>query len=631
MCGVAGYLSSSSVEGCTAEILKKMAVSLTHRGPDASGIWFDEDVGIGLAHTRLSILELSAAGAQPMQSVCKRFVLAFNGEIYNHLELRRKLELEELAPEWVGGADTETLLACIAVWGVERTLRSALGMFAIALWDSQDCVLTLARDRMGEKPLYWGWSGETVLFGSELKALKVHPVFSPEVDRRALALFLRCNYIPAPHSIYVGVEKLLPGHFVQIRGGQSRKVVTSKAYWSLSETIEAGLSNPFLGSDSEAVDLLESVIKESLSGQMEADVPLGAFLSGGVDSSAIVALMQSQSDKPIKTFSIGFDEPGYNEAEYAKAVADHLGTEHTELYVTAQDALDVIPMLSRTFCEPFADSSQIPTFLVSKMAKEYVTVALSGDGGDELFGGYNTYQLVPGIWRAIRWLPLAFRGFASGFFARLPLSDRLSKLIEVLPSKDQFEFYRFVTSHWKNVEQLVVKGGAQSMNHSDVLKFPRVNTFEEWMMATDTQQYMVDDVLVKVDRAAMACGLEVRVPMLDHRVVELAWRLPFRLKIRNKTGKWILREVLYRHVPPELIERPKKGFSIPLDRWLRGALKEWAEPLLSEQRLRREGFFYPDQIRKAWDEHQSGKRDHSSKLWGVLMFQSWLEREHNIE
>lgn len=632
MCGIVGFLQSevfTSSEN-TKECLQSMTDSIIYRGPDSEGHWYDLDDQIALGHRRLAILDLSESGHQPMLSDDDRYVMVFNGEIYNHLEIRQEIENSIPTIIWKGHSDTETLLKAIQVFGWEETLQKLVGMFAIALWDQQQKELTLARDRMGEKPLYWGWSGETVLFGSELKALKAHPAFNTEIDRDALALLLRYNYIPSPYSIYYGIEKLLPGHFVKIKIGQTREEVSPLSYWSLKENVEKEVSAPFIGSDDETIDLLEHTIKQSLLGQMAADVPLGAFLSGGVDSSTIVALMQAESKKPIKTFAIGFDEPGYNEAEYAKAVAEHLGTEHTEFYVTAKEALEVVPLLSSIFCEPFADSSQIPTYLVSKMAKQHVTVALSGDAGDELFGGYNTYQLLPKIWKIVSPLPTPVRKLAFKLLSGLPMPEKLLKLVEVLPVNNRAEFYNLVISHWKNAEQLVIGAKKVPTALTDKSQWSNVDSFEEWMMSIDAQQYMVDDILVKVDRAAMANSLEVRVPMLDHRLVELAWQLPLNMKIRDKSGKWILREVLYKYVPKELIERPKKGFSIPLAQWLRGPLREWAEPLIAEKRIIEEGYFYPDKIRQAWQEHLEGHKDNSSKLWSVLMFQSWLDNEANV-
>ncbi len=562
-----------------------------------------------------------------MASVCDRFVIAFNGEIYNHLELRAQLEAQGFVPSWRGHSDTETLLACFSTWGIEQTLQATVGMFALALWDKQEQQLTLARDRLGEKPLYWGWCGDTLLFGSELKALKAHPDFNADIDRGALSLLLRHNYIPAPYTIYQGIEKLPAGQYVQIKKGQLRANVQPKEYWRLNQVVENGLANSFSGTDAQATDLLEQAISQAVSGQMLADVPLGAFLSGGVDSSTVVSLMQQQSRQPVRTFAIGFDEPGYNEADYAKEVARHLGTDHSELYVSAQDALDLVPRLPDIYCEPFADSSQLPTFLVSRMAKQHVTVALSGDGGDELFGGYNPYQFAPRVWRKLKVLPFPLRQIAFRLLSGLPLPDKLAKLLRVLPAKDKEQFYHVLMSHWDNPDQLVIGGQAHPTRISSPEQWPQTDSFEHWMMAMDAGQYMTDDILVKVDRAAMANSLETRVPLLDHRVVELAWQIPQHMKIRDGVGKWILREVLYRHVPREMIERPKKGFSVPLGQWLRGPLRDWAEALLSEQRLVQEGYFAPSVVRRVWSEHLQGKRDHARKLWSILMFQAWLEKQ----
>lgn len=629
MCGFGGFLapcrSAQDFEG----VLGKMASAIRHRGPDASGCWHDADAGIGLAHARLSIVDLSPAGNQPMHSQCERYVIAFNGEIYNHMALRRRLEAGDGTLSWRGHSDTETLLACFSSWGIEKTLVATVGMFSMAVWDKQESVLTLARDRFGEKPLYWGRSNQTVLFGSEVKALKAHPGFNAKVNRDALALLLRYNSIPSPYSIYQGIQKLPPGHMVQIRQGDESCNVISRAYWEFNEIVEAGLANPFGGSDVEAVSELEQRISQSVAGQMLADVPLGAFLSGGVDSSTIVALMQQQSQKPVRTFAIGFNEAGYNEAQYAKEVAAYLGTNHTELYVGTKDALSVIPDLPRIYCEPFADSSQIPTFLVSKMAKQQVTVALSGDGGDELFGGYNPYQFAPKVWRIVRRLPLQLRKLAVGLLAHGPIPNKLEKLLRVLPSADREAFYDALMSHWQEPERVVIGAGVVPTVMNSPSCWPRSDCFEHWMMAVDSKQYMSDDILTKVDRAAMANSLESRVPLLDHRVVEFAWQLPIHQKIRNGAGKWALREVLYRHVPREMIERPKKGFSIPLADWLRGPLNDWAESLLDEGRLKREGYFNAAPIRKLWIEHRNGTRDNALRLWSVLMFQAWLEHQHD--
>lgn len=625
MCGLFGYLDKKWTIAERNTVLLKMADCIAHRGPDASGAWHDESAGIGLGHVRLSILELSEAGAQPMHSVCERFVISFNGEIYNHLDLRTQIKAEGHEFAWRGHSDTETLLACFSVWGIEKTLQATVGMFAIALWDKQEETLTLARDRLGEKPLYWGWCGQTLLFGSELKALKAHPDFKAEVNRDALALLLQFNSIPAPYSIYKGIEKLPAGNYVQITAADTRSSVTTIPYWCLQTVMQRGLDNPFAGNAAEAVAGLESKLTQSISGQMLADVPLGAFLSGGVDSSTVVALMQAQSHRSVKTFAIGFDEPGYNEAIYAKEVAEHLGTDHSELYVSAQDALAVITKLPQIYCEPFADSSQIPTYLVMQMAKQHVTVALSGDAGDELFGGYTPYQFAPKVWNIVNKLPLALRKLAVMVLGAVPTPQKLQKLLTVLPAKNREDFYRLLMTYWHNPLMVVKNAALPNTVINSPSSWVKTNSFEHWMMAIDASQYMIDDILVKVDRAAMANSLEARVPMLDHRVVEFAWQLPLEFKIRNGVGKWALREVLYKYVPKELIERPKKGFSIPLGQWLRGPLRDWAENLLNEQRLQQEGYFHPSPIRQLWSEHILGKSDHALKLWSVLMFQAWLE------
>lgn len=564
-----------------------------------------------------------------MVSPCSRYVISFNGEIYNHRALRDQLGREQNITDWRGQSDTETLLACLSAWGIERALHATVGMFAFALWDNQERTLILARDRMGEKPLYWGWQDDLLLFGSELKALRAHPGFKAEIDRNALALLLRYNYIPAPYSIYKGIEKLEAGHYVKIKfdNGDTCRREPPKAYWSMNTAVEMGLANPFTGSDQEAVDALELQLTQSIRDQILADVPLGAFLSGGIDSSTIVALMQKQCSRAVRTFTVGFDEARFNEAKHALAVSKHLGTDHTELYVRPEDALAVIPLLPQIYCEPFADSSQIPTFLVSQLAKQYVTVALSGDAGDELFGGYNPYQFAPPLWRRISKLPLALRKLVAGAMRGLPAGEKLGKLVAVLNATSREDFYRSLVSHWRYPEQLVIGAHELPTRLNTPAVWPATDSFEHWMMAMDAQTYMADDILVKVDRAAMANSLETRVPLLDHRVVELAWRMPLNLKIRNGKGKWLLREVLYRHVPREMIERPKKGFSIPLAAWLRGPLREWAEALLDSHRLRKEGYFEAPPISRKWQEHILGKRDHSRLLWSVLMFQAWLDAQ----
>lgn len=625
MCGFSGFLTLKENPSSSVELLRKMGDAIFHRGPDDNGEWIDQDAGIGFSHRRLSIIDISAAGHQPMISACSRYVIAFNGEIYNHLDLRTRLASEGYRFSWIGHSDTETLLACFSVWGLKDTLSATVGMFAFALWDRETKVLSLARDRMGEKPLYYGWQNGVFLFGSELTALKVHPEFKAEINRDALALLMRYNYIPAPFSIYAGISKLLPGHYLQISSAQAVNELQSICYWELNSVVEAGLENPFIGTEVQAIDMLESQLIQSIGRQLMADVPLGAFLSGGIDSSTVVALMQKQSARPIKTFTIGFSEPGYDEAGHASAVSRYLGTEHTELYVQSHDALDVIPRLPEIYSEPFADSSQIPTYLVSQLAQQHVTVALSGDGGDELFGGYNPYQFAPRIWNTFDCLPLFLRRATASVLGHLPFPGKAKKVIELLNSPNREEFYRRLLSHWQNPNQLVLGANEQPTLLNSAGCWPSVESFPDWMMAMDAKTYMTDDILVKVDRAAMANSLETRVPMLDHQVVELAWRFPLSMKIRDGKGKWILREVLYRHVPREMIERPKKGFSVPIAFWLRGPLKDWAENLLQEKRLQDEGYFNVHMVRKMWADHLQNKANNSTKLWGVLMFQAWLE------
>lgn len=557
-----------------------------------------------------------------MISSSGRYVLVFNGEIYNHNEIRFSLNEDGAEIVWRGRSDTETLLVALANWGLDRTLGNIRGMFAFALWDREKKVLVLARDRMGEKPLYWGWQGRTLLFGSELKALVAYPEFNGNINRDALTLLLRYNYIPAPHSIYQSIYKLLPGHYVVIAPGVQK--ATPKCYWDYRAVVREGLEAPFSGTDRQAVDKLEFLLASSLSGQMAADVPLGAFLSGGIDSSLIVALMQQQSKKNIHTYAIGFESRALDEAPYARAVAQHLGTTHTELYVTERDALDVVPDLARIYCEPFADSSQIPTFLVSRLARKYVTVALTGDGGDELFGGYTPYQFMPKIWHALRLVPQPLRQGLARTLLHLPVPQRIEKLLSILGARNRGELYWLMRSHWLDPVS-IVRGSEEPdsllRNPSDWLF---IEPLETWMMAVDAQDYMIDDVLVKVDRAAMASSLETRVPFLDQRIVEFSASLPLSLKIRSGQGKWILRQLLHRYVPPVLVDRPKAGFMVPLGGWLRGPLRDWAEDLLSAQRLKDGGYFDVTPVRQAWSEHLQGHRDRSGRLWSVLMFQAWL-------
>jgi asparagine synthase (glutamine-hydrolysing) len=661
MCGLVGFLGAhSSGHKTDLDLLRIMASAIAHRGPDTDGVWADPKAGIGLAHRRLAVLDVSPAGSQPMESNSGRYVIVFNGEVYNHMDLRSQLEMglsenrEIKGIAWRGHSDTETLLAGFDAWGIPATVARCTGMFSFAVWDTLTLNLSLGRDRLGEKPLYYGWQGQgdsaVFLFGSELKALKRHPVFTADIDRNALCLFMRHSYIPAPYSIYQGIAKLEPGCLLNVSMSQPNPVV--QRYWSVAEVARASLVAPFAGTPNQAVDALEVLLKSSVKQQMVADVPLGAFLSGGIDSSTVVALMQAQSARPVKSFTIGFNEANYNEAVNAKAVAQHLGTDHTELYVTHQQALDVIPKLPQLYCEPFADSSQIPTFLVSQLARQQVTVSLSGDAGDELFGGYNRYVLADKLWRSLSSVPVTFRRLAEqGLLAVSPntwnsiakylhavtpnsltqvnMGDKLHKAARVMSAPSLDKLYLGLVSQWADPASVVI-GGTEPPTQltGNVPDFEGLDEIQR-MMALDTLTFLPDDILVKLDRAAMGVSLEGRVPFLDHRVVEFAWQLPQNLKLRDGVGKWVLREVLYRHVPKALVERPKMGFGVPIGDWLRGPLRDWAEDLLNEDRLKREGFFQPSPIRQKWDEHLSCRRNWEHHLWTVLMFQAWLENQYS--
>lgn len=648
MCGLVGFLGGVYGRDRSAALLRDMADTLFHRGPDAGAVWCDSDQQIGLGHRRLAIVDLSPAGHQPMISPSDRYVLVYNGEIYNHLDIRAALTSGGVT--WRGHSDTETLLAGFEVWGIAGTIERCIGMFAFAVWDKHTNILTLARDRMGEKPLYWGWQGKgdnrAFLFGSELSALKAHDSFAADIDRDALCLLMRYSYIPAPYSIYQGISKLEPGCLLSVSLGDRQPKI--ERYWSTPEVAMVGCAEPFSGSPEEAVNELEELLKSAVQQQMRADVPLGAFLSGGIDSSTVVALMQTQSSLPIKTFTIGFSEKGYNEAEHAKAVAKHLGTNHTEIYVSSQQSLDVITRLPSLYCEPFSDSSQLPTFLVSQLARQQVTVSLSGDAGDELFCGYNRYLLANKLWRKLTLTPRGSRRFVARTLMSLSpsrwnsllgpiqgllptayrqanLGDKLHKAAGVLPAASMSALYLGLVSQWSDPSNVVI--GAKEPPTSLTGNLPSLFGLDDiqHMMALDAISYLPDDILVKVDRASMGVSLESRVPFLDHRVVEFAWRLPQGMKLRDGVGKWVLREVLYRHVPRELIERPKMGFGVPIGDWLRGPLREWAEGLLDEARLDRDGYFHPAPIRQKWAEHLSGARNWQHHLWTVLMFQAWLE------
>lgn len=638
MCGIAGFIGKVLNP---SSYLKLMAQSIVYRGPDDQGVWFDEFFGIGLAHARLSILDLSPAGHQPMQSISERYVMVFNGEIYNHNTLRSDLEL--IGPRvWRGHSDTETLLASIEQWGLEITLKKASGMFAIALWDKETKILSLALDRMGEKPLYYGWVNNHFVFASELKAIKKFPEFDNAIDRNALALFLRYNSIPAPHSIYQDISKLEPGCIVQLVA--VTKEVKKSCFWSTAEVYKKGSTARFEGTADEAVNQLEGVLSHAVAQQMQADVPLGAFLSGGIDSSTIVALMQSQSQKSVNTFSIGFDAKEYNEAEHARMVAKHLGTNHFDMYVTERDALDVIPLLPDIYDEPFADSSQIPTYLVSKIAKQKVTVALSGDAGDELFGGYNRYAFTNQMFGKIKKAPISVRklisksifslseekwnSFLGGLLGSrfVNVGFKLHKGANVLSAESIRDLHFKLASQIQNPSDWLINANEyKTLLNDGIERFTELDSIEQ-MMVYDLLTYLPTDILTKVDRAAMAISLETRAPFLDPNVIEFSASLPLEFKIRDGVSKWVLREVLYKYVPRDLIERPKMGFGVPLADWLRGPLRDWAESLLDEKRFQQEGFFNAGFVRSKWLEHLSRKNNWHHQLWNVLMFQAWLEK-----
>lgn len=628
MCGITGFLDLTG--HCELEkTVVRMADALSYRGPDDAGIWVDARAGVALGHRRLSIIDLSSEGHQPMFSACGRYVIVFNGEIYNFRELRR--ELEHSGERFRGHSDTEVMLAAISRCGIEKALGQFNGMFAFALWDRQERRLHLVRDRLGEKPLYYGWMGKTFLFGSELKSLRAHPDFRGEIDRDALALYMRYNYIPAPYTIYKRIYKLPAGTLLVLNASGGNSPCSPIPYWSLRQIAVSGIRQPLTGTTDEILENLESLLLEAILLRMEADVPLGAFLSGGIDSSTVVALMQAQSKRPVKTFTIGFHEERYNEAKQAKAVADHLGTEHTELYVTPKEAMAVIPLLPTLYDEPFSDSSQIPTFLVSQLACRQVTVSLSGDGGDELFGGYPRYFVGRRLWGGLRWIPKGLREMAAAAMTRTPvLSSFLGKkgerLAELLRVEQGEEMYRTIVSHTNSPASLVLGAMEPPTPLGDPAVWIESPDLMDRMMYLDMITYLPEDILTKVDRASMGVSLEARVPLLDHRVVEFAWKVPISMKVRGGKGKWPLRQILSRYLPPKLFERPKMGFGVPLDCWLRGPLQEWGEMLLDEKRLRSEGFFNPGPIRRKWMDHLSGRRNESYFLWNVLIFQSWLEK-----
>jgi asparagine synthase (glutamine-hydrolysing) len=645
MCGIAGFWDRRSrVESDLRAPIEKMTVAIAHRGPDDSGVFVDEAAGVALGSRRLAIIDLSDAGHQPMATSDGRFVIAYNGEIYNFGDLRR--ELASRGVRFRGSSDTEVLLTGIQVWGLKATLQRCNGMFALAVWDRSERRLQLARDRFGEKPLYYGWCGGAFLFGSELKALAGHPAFNPEIDRDALALYFRHNCVPAPYTIYREFSQLYQGSIFTLDATSTPgEMPAPEKYWALSEVAESGARSRSV-SGAETVDELEEVLSEAVRIRMHADVPLGAFLSGGIDSSIVVALMQANRRDKVRSFTIAFEDSAYDESPDARRVADHLGTEHVELVVTDKDALEVIPKLPQLYDEPFADSSQIPTALLARLARQHVTVALSGDGGDEMFGGYNRYAWAESFWGRIAAVPRPVRHLAGAALDMVPPKwwdraferadpllpkslrvrtpgTKIQKVARVLDASDLLETYRRLSSHIADPSRLVLGSNEPATLITSPSEWPKLDEVE-LMLYLDSMTYLPDDILTKVDRATMGASLENRVPFLDPNVAELAWRLPFDVKVKNGTGKWLLRQLLYRYVPPEIVDRPKMGFGIPLGAWLRGPLRAWAEDLLSEDRLRREGYLSPEPIRRMWIEHLSGRADRQYELWDVLMFQAWL-------
>lgn len=648
MCGISGFYSKNLSK--YNNVILRMNSALSHRGPDFSSQWEDNNFGVALGHQRLSILDLSNAGNQPMISQSGRFVITYNGEIYNHKDIRKEINILNPNIKWKSNSDTETLLESIETFGIKKALQKTVGMFAFAIWDKKNCSLTLARDRMGEKPLYYGWQGQnatkTFLFGSELKSLKQHPAFDGEINRNSIALQLRHNCIPDPYSIYKNIYKLLPGHYLQLKENDLKKNLSPKVivYWSLKKCAMDGKDNKINQSDIEVQKELEKYIKLSVKEQMLSDVPLGAFLSGGIDSSTIVSLMQEQSVKPIKTFAIGFNEDQFNEAQHAKKIAKHLNTDHTELYFSPKMAMNEIPNLPNIYDEPFSDNSQIPSILLSRLAKNQVKVALSGDGADELFFGYNRYNYINNSFKNLNLLPNFLKKFLvkriklmsnenwNKLFETLPFFKKYKnhrykvKIMNILQNQNLSELYFVLRSHWQNPDQIVINSKEPDTFYNETdTELSYLSNFEK-MMYFDQLTYMPNDILVKVDRASMASSLETRIPFLNHKLIEYAWKIPNSLKFKNGKGKWILRKILQNYVPENLINRPKMGFGIPLDEWLRGPLRDWAENLLNETKLSQDGFLNKELVRDKWKDFITNKSSWQYDLWNILMFQAWLDK-----
>jgi asparagine synthase (glutamine-hydrolysing) len=642
MCGFFGILGFKNFNSADIE---KSLFAIKHRGPDDSGIWIDQNDKICLSHTRLSIVDLSPLGHQPMVSKNKRYVIIFNGEIYNFNSIKLEIESKFGFKEWISNSDTEILLESISLWGIEEAVNKLSGMFAFALWDTIEKTLTLCRDRMGEKPLYYGWLENEFKFGSDLSSFKSSDSINYEIDRDALSLFMRYSYITAPHTIYKNVKKLIPGSILTV--SLNNKEPNIIKYWDEKIVIQDGKTNPFNGDSSTLINTLDHLLIDSVKNKMIADVPIGAFLSGGIDSSLIVAIMQSLSTNPINTFTIGFDDIRFNEAKHAKAVAKHIGTNHNEYYVSPKEIIDLVSNLSSIYSEPFADPSQLPTILVSKLAKKSVTVALTGDAGDEIFCGYRTYNKAYNFEKLRSSIPidirLLFASFVSSdvvqkmsksvediFFKKnlnhnnISFSQKLLKISDLLKQDSKENLYRSLVSRWEDPESFVLQSKESSTIFSTGDSIISKLDFIDYMMAVDTLTYLPDNNLCKVDRASMFSSLETRVPLLDHKIIEFAWSLPLNLKLNNGITKWPLRQILYKYVPKELIERPKMGFSVPLASWLRGPLRDWAEELLDEKKMIEDGYLNFKIIKNKWDEHLSGKYNWEFQIWNVLMFQSWL-------
>ena len=656
MCGITGFISSANIQHHIN--LQRMTDSLIHRGPDDSGMDLFESYGhmIGMGHRRLSILELSRFGHQPMQSYSGRYTIVYNGEIYNFLEIRK--ELDFFPCHFKGRSDTEVLLAAIDIWGLESALQKTIGMFALALWDHKDRKLSLACDRMGEKPLYYGWQDNSFLFSSELKAMEKHSDFKGAVDHNVLSLFIRHGYITAPYSIYKDIYKLEPGRIFSIDIGTSearrvplKETENNYSYWDIKGSFWGGNQDCFTGNLKEATQKLDKLLNDSVTKQMISDVPLGAFLSGGIDSSTIVSIMQANSSSKIKTFTIGFYEKEYNEAQKAKSIAQYLGTDHTEMYVTSKETMDVIPRLSRIYDEPFADASQIPSFLISQLSRKQVKVVLSGDGGDELFGGYKRYTFGEDVWNKASKIPLPFRSILALGLKKLPnvffnsfdwmgqsiferygskgsLFDKVLKAVNVVNSSNENQFYKKFISSWQDPDKIIINSNEVDTIFNHPEKWPKHNSFAQRMMAVDLITYLPGDILTKVDRAAMSVSLETRIPLLDHRIVEFAMSLPISMKRQNGQGKIILKELLYKYIPQKIVDYPKMGFGVPVGSWLKGPLFDWANELLDEKTLKNDGFLNSELVSQIWGEHISSKRDWTYVLWNIIMFQAWLMDHH---